>query len=284
MPTSPKHTTPKHTTRGQPRLAEKTVQELRALAKSLGLTKYSNLPKAQLLRLIAAASPSAHTAPSKVATKTSKKKQAAQRRPQDRAVPASAPPVTRKPRMGGRPATRAAASKVHVAKVTTVSTPPGDEKNAASAFPDTTPLPPPAAPMLTLRGQKPGVLHAAWSIDPSRSMPLPYLRLRILKANADNTGVIDEVSLPDLQGSRYFHLAAEFCDTPLRAEIGYQSSDGRFIVMRQHAEIRLPSRLAAGRGDPQWWIGETDFSELYLRSGGTAEDSALVWRSSFSSR
>ena len=280
-------TSSKHTTRSKPRLAEKTVQELRALAKSLGLTKYSKLTKAQLLRLIAAASPpvQAQAAPSKAVTKTPKKKNAAQRRPRAHAVSPNAPSVARKPRTVGRLAPqRVTASNASIAKVATVSTPSASEENAASAFPGTSPLPPPAAPMLTLRGQKPGVLHAAWSIDPSRSMPLPYLRLRILKANADNTSIVDEVSLPGLQGSRYFHLAAEFCDIPLRAEIGYQSSDGRFIVMRRHADIRLPSRLAAGRGDPQWWISETDFRELYLHCGGMAEDSALVWRTSFSSR
>ena len=279
MPTSPKHTTLNH-----PRLVEKTVQELRTLAKSIGLTKYSKLAKAQLLRLIAAASPPARTASTKTAIKTSKKKPAAQRRAQVRANPADASPAMRKPRAGTQLAPRVAASKVRVARSAVVTPTPGSGRNVAATYSETSPLPPPAAPMLTLRGQQPGVLHVAWSIDPARSMPLPFLRLRILKVSAGDAGVIDEVSLPHLQGSRYFHITTEFDDCPLRAEIGYQSSDGRFIVMRQHTQIRLPSRLAAGRGDPQWWISKADFRELYLRSGGTAEDSALVWRSSISSR
>ena len=171
---------------------------------------------------------------------------------------------------------------MNVRGVTT--TPATGEGGDAPAFTKTPPLPVRAAPMLTLRGQQPGVLHAAWSIDPARSMPLAYLRLRILAAGADHSALVDEIPLPDLQGSRYFHLAAESADTPLRAEIGYHSSDGRFIVMQSHTEVRLPSRRAAGRGDPQWWISEADFRELYVRSGGLSTGSALVWRTSFSSR
>ncbi len=276
----------KHTTRSKPRLAEKTVQELRALAKSLGLTNYSKLTKAQLLRLVAAAPPPAvaRAASSKVATKVSKKQKTTRHQTETKVVSPRAQPAARKPHSVGRQASQSAASKAGVGKVATASTPPAGAEDDAATFPKTSPQPPLAAPRLTLRGQKPGVLHAAWSIDPARSMPLPYLRLRIIKVSADDTGVIDEISLPDLHGSRYVHVATEFCHTPLRAEIGYHSSDGRFIVMLRHADIRLPSRLAAGRGDPQWWISETDFRELYVRSGGMSEGSALVWRSSFSSR
>lgn len=281
MPTSSKHTT-----RSTPRLTEKTVQELRALAKSLGLTKYSKLTKAQLLRLIAAASPpaAARAVPSKAATKVSKKQKTTRRQTEAKAASPRTQPAARKPRPMGRQASHSTASKVGVGKVTTASIPPVGVEDDAATFPKTASPPPLDAPMLTLRGQKPGVLHAAWNIDPARSMPLPYLRLRILKVSTDYSGIIDEIPLPDLHGSRYFHLAAEFCDAPLRAELGYHSSDGRFIVMRRHADVRLPSRLAAGRGDPQWWISETDFRELYIRSGGMPEGSALVWRSSFSSR
>ena len=281
MPTSSKHTT-----RSKLRLTEKTVRELRALAKSLGLTKYSKLTKAQLLRLIAAASPPTTTraVSPKAATKVSKKQKATRRQTGIKVVSPRAQPTARKPRPVVRRASRSAASKVGVGKVTTASTPPAGTEDDAATFPKTSSQPPLDAPMLTLRGQKPGVLHAAWNIDPARSMPLPYLRLRILKVNTNYTGIIDEISLPDLHGSRYFHLAAEFCDAPLRAELGYHSSDGRFIVMRRHTDIRLPSRLAAGRGDPRWWISETDFRELYIRSGGIPEGSALVWRTSFSSR
>jgi hypothetical protein len=261
-------------------LAEKTVQELRDLAKSLGLTKYSKLTKAQLLRLLAAAPPPAATraAASKAAVKTPKKQKAVRGGTGGQVRSSRVPPAARTPRAAGRPA-----PALNVGGIT-AATPASGEKDDTAALAKTPPLPVRAAPMLTLRGQQPGVLHAAWSIDPARSMPLPYLRLRILTAGADNSTLIDEIPLPDLQGGRYFHLATESGDTPLRAEIGYHSSDGRFIVMHTHTDVRLPSRQAAGRGDPQWWISEADFRELYVRSGGLPEGSALVWRTSFSSR
>ncbi len=266
MPTSSKHTT-----HSKPRLAEKTVQELRDLAKSLGLTKYSKLTKAQLLRLIAAAPPPAAT---RAAAKTPKKQKAARGGTGTKTRSPGTAPEAHKPRALGRQA-----PAVTIGGITATT---GEHDMPAHA--KTPPLPVRAAPMLTLRGQQPGVLHAAWSIDPARSMPLPYLRLRILTAGADSSTLLDEIPLPDLQGSRYFHLATQSGDTPLRAEIGYHSSDGRFIVMQSHTDIRLPSRQAAGHGDPQWWISEADFRELYVRSGGLSEGSALVWRTSFSSR
>jgi hypothetical protein len=268
----------KHTRHSMPRLAEKTVEELRALAKSIGLTRYSKLTKSQLQRVIAAASPPAATraASSKAATKTATKQKPARRAE----TPANAP----RAQALARKAPPAAASKAKPVKATAALAPTTDAQDTAPALSGTSPHPSHHAPMLTLRGQKPGVLHAAWSIDPARSMPLPYLRLRLLKASPDDRGIIDEIPLPDLHGSRYFHLAAEFHDVPLRAEIGYHSSDGRFIVMQHYSDMRLPSRLAAGRGDPQWWISDMDFRELYLRSGGIAEGGALVWRTSYSSR
>lgn len=275
MPTSSKHTT-----HSKPRLAEKSVQELRDLAKSLGLTKYSKLTKAQLLRLLAAVPPAAATraAASKTAAKTPKKQKAARGVPGAKARSPGVPPGARTPRAAGRQAPVLKTGDI------TAATPASGEEHASAAHAKTPPLPVPAAPMLTLRGQQPGVLYAAWSIDPARSMPLPYLRLRILAAGADHITLIDEIPLPDLQGSRYLHLATESGDTPLRAEIGYHSSDGRFIVMHAHTDVRLPSRRAAGRGDPQWWISEADFRELYVRSGGLSEGSDLIWRTSFSSR
>lgn len=272
----------KHKTPGMPRLAQKTVQELRVLAKSRGLSGYSKLTKPQLLRLFAGAPPAAaRSAPARTPQKTRRKSKTGQPGGGARAKPARAKPAGRTAAgvAGGRaPAGKSASGKT-LHRATQAS---GESEELYFLAPP--PEAPPASPMLTLRGQKPGVLHAAWSIDPARAMPLPYLRLRILGVIGHHRGVIDEIPLPDLQGSRYFQLAEKFSGIPLCGEIGYQSTDGRFIVMQRHGDIRMPGRRACGNSDPQWWISEADFRELYQRSGGTAEGAALVWHSSFSSR
>jgi hypothetical protein len=275
----------KQTTHSKSRLTEKTVQELRVLAKSLGLTKYSKLAKAQLLQLITAASTPAMrqaAAPPKATKKTPKGKKPASRRVANEAPASRAKPPAHKPRPATRPAPHTAATSA-ADQAVAAATPADRKGDKTFVSPKISPLPPLTTPMLTLRGQKPGVLHAAWCIDPSRSMPLSYLRLRILGMEANNAGVIDEIPLPALQGGQFIHLAEDSVG-PLCAEIGYHSSDGRFIVMLRHAGIRLPQRPAAGRGDPQWFISEEDFREMYVRSGGALEGTALVWHTSFSSR
>jgi hypothetical protein len=295
---------------------DSTVQELRALAKARGLTHYSRLTKTELLTLLARATPAAppraqQKSTKKVARKTTTTRKAVKKTRQTNArkTAGKTSPGTKSvkktraaPRATARPAKKDMSSVPTIRPgVAHQRTPLPADRTATTAAvthrPAATPparntaprrvplatLPPLITPMLTLMAQQPGVLHAYWSIDPAKAMPLGFLRLRLSRISETGTQFIEEIALPELQGSRYFHVAPPFWSDGMRAEIGYHSHDGRFLVMYRQDVLSLPTHAASAQVDPAWPVSDTAFRALYGRSGGHADVAVPRWRTSFSS-
>ncbi len=271
----------------------KTLEELRALARSLGLKAYSKLDKAELLRLLEKQKPAR------------KKTAKAGRRARKTAAPKAAAkkPAVKKPRAARpRPAARshpepAARLRPQAAPVTTdeerVETakyalvPPGA---ALSARPltdlqeDIDRLPAPRQPLLTLLPQKPGVLHAYWALAPGQAVPGAPLRLRLCRLADDALEVIEEITLPADRGLWYFHVPEDAEPGAWCVHLGHYDAGGHFVSAIERAIARIPTLYASGENDRRWGVSEAQFRAMYLRAGGVVRGRRLGWPGSFSSR
>lgn len=265
-------------------LAGKSAEELRKLARARGLRGYSKIRKSELLRLLRAGTKSA-------ASSAAEKKQR-------KAAPAA--------RSTGKPAKRRAAAPTATSAPVTASSRPGngghteqqiESSKYALVAPDQAPyaqrftadldenldyLPAPAEPIICLLPQKPGVMHAYWSLNTPLSVPLGDLRLRLGRLLAEGIEFVEEVSLPSPHGHWYFHVDESLASGDFYLHLG-SYRDGQFVTAIRRGIARAPWLFASATIDRRWWINEERFNEMYLRAGGVRRHGRLAWPGSASS-
>lgn len=265
----------------------KTLEELRALARSLGLKAYSKLSKAELLRLLAKQkSPRKKTAKTgprarKPATpKATAKKRLLKKPP----ATASHPEPVAHLRPQAAPVTTDE-ERVETAKYALV--PPGAALSArrlADLQEDIDQLPPPRQPQLTLLPQKPGVLHAYWALAPGQAARLAQLRLRLCRLADDALEVIEEITLPADRGLWYFHVPEDAEPGAWCVHLGHYDAAGHFVSAIERAIARIPTLYASGENDRRWRVSEAQFRAMYLRAGGVVRGRRLGWPGGISSQ
>jgi hypothetical protein len=254
-------------------LSTKTLDELRALARTAGLRGYSALRKNQLIEVLAKhkARPSAaSTARTAAAKKTGKSKSARAK-------------ATAAPRAGAvtpRPAVAAPAlsAEERIESAKFEMTPPGMEfaqPRLSSLHENIDELPTASEPMLCLLPQKPGVVHAYWVLPSGASTA--NLKLRLCAFGETAIEILEEIELPSERGHWYFHIPDEAHPGTLLAHLGYYDAAGEFVTAIRRGIARIPSLYASARTDRAWWISDTDFRAMYLRAGGVLRGRRLAW-------
>jgi hypothetical protein len=266
-------------------LRSKTVDELRTLARALGLKGYSKLRKDELVRLLAERQPVVAPPPIAAAAMAPSRQQAPPI-PRPRALRAAAAIGCPEPAARLQPHAAAplgAEERIESAKFAlaqpdvALSQPsPG-----ADLGEDIERLPALRAPRLALLPQKPGILHAYWALPDVVGRPL---RLRLGRIADDELQIIEEIALPATGEQWYFHLPEALDAGEFFVHLGYYETDGRFVSALERAIARLPSLYASQRADRSWWISEERFRALYLRAGGFLRAGRLGWPGSASSR
>ena len=285
-------------------MATRTVETLRALARSRGIKGYSKLKRAELERLLAGsveprppkpekskkAAPRKKSTPDKpgpvrATAKAARPRRQAKTAAKPKKTPQTVPPpAPAEPRPVFRFMSGSDEERVENAKYATVL--PGDVAPTAAGTDlgeDIDHLPPAAEPMLCLLPQKPGVLHGYWVIPPDMSPPLRSLKLRLGRIAGDRFEVIEEVALPRESGHWYFHLDESADMDAVYLQLGYYEPGGNFVSAIRRGIARIPGLYASGQTDRQWWVSEEQFRAMYLRTGGFTHDARLGWAGSFSS-
>lgn len=294
-------------------MPEKTVAELRSLAKARGISGYSKMRKAELLAQLERANPrkvskpvtAKRTKPAKPARKsvgTSKApavrsagaSRPSRRSPKKSTVPRPraasshtgkaipermvAPPRDVAPRHQTRPATVSVSTSPTIARSPPSHEPawppawwrrPETPERAKFAGPgvvaasdprlheDIDTLPPLRRRRLVLFPQKPGVLHAYWTLG-SEQAPGP-LFLRLGRSQGTQFVSVTEVPVAGGHGNYYFHISADIVFHDALVQLGYYR-DGQFITLMQSGLTRLAHKLTA----PGWWLSEALFRRRFL--------------------
>ena len=256
-------------------LETKSLEDLRNLARTAGLRGYSGLRKKQLIELLA------------------NYKEVPGKEVAGKAVPPAKPKKPAKSKSAYADATPAGAFDVGVPSVvrTTIAsaeeriefskyemTPPGvilTQAFASTLYEDIEQLPALGTPVLCLLPQKPGVVHAYWTLQPGAETS--HLRLRLCNAKDGSIEVLDEIKVPGDRGHWYFHVpqtpeAGEFF-----AHLGYYDARGAFVTAIQRGIARIPTLYASNQTDRSWWISDEDFRDMYLRAGGIVRAQRLYW-------
>ncbi len=257
-------------------MPSKTLEELRAEARALGLTGYSRLTKKELLALVekhkkvAARAPA--TAP-RVPKRATNKKTAA------------SPPAHPEPAAALSPQLARISSeeeRVETAKYAVVA--PGvalGPRRLDDLREDIDLLPALYEPFLCLLPQKPGILHAYWVLPPG--FDAGRTRLRLCRVAGDTLEIIEEIALPGGRGQWYFHIPEGHDTGSWCVHLGHYDPAGNFVSSIERAIARIPSLYATGSIDRRWWLSEEQFHAMYLRAGGVVRAGQLAWKSSASS-
>lgn len=285
-------------------MTEKTLKELRAQARALGLSGYSKLTKAQLLKLLEksrykSSGTGMHRlrnqgrkVPSAVPRDTKPVPQHATKRPAKAVTRAPAKKKAERASAHPEPATTLQPLRespagteewIEAAKyaLTTAGMPPG-ERRLADLLEDINRLPTVRNPQLGLLPQKPGVLHAYWALPVGADVTRTHLRL--CRLDATTVEILEEVALPAALGHWYFHVPESGDAGAWCVHLGQYDAHGNFVSSFERAIARLPTLYAEARPDWQWWVSEARFRAMYLRAGGVARGHRLGWPGSFSSR
>lgn len=286
-------------------MKNKTLKELRALARNRGIKGYSKLSRTALEHRLAvageqkpdtgkisqktpqknkpapAATKSARSAVKSTRTGRTKKPAAAATRT---SIPRGTPPAPAALWTGDTRRLSSDEERVENAKYATVL--PGGVAPSAAATDlgeDIDHLPPISEPMVCLLPQKPGVLHGYWVIPPDSALQSKSLKLRLGRIAGDAFEAIEEIHLPHKYGHWYFHLDESADINVVYLQLGYYGPDGRFITATRRGIARIPSLYASKEIDRLWWISEEKFRAMYLRAGGFARGPRLGWAASISS-
>ena len=280
-------------------MRDKTLKELRTIARRQGRSGYSRLRKDELLRLLTRKKPKSakkratpkpvrtrpvvsspanrHAAPRKRATAVARSRTAGAtaRKPRRAAAARARKPADRtdaKRDGQARPAIMPAGLDLPVPFV------------AADLGEDIESLPPLPDALLGLLPQKPGILHGYWALEPGTLRRRPDLRIRLCRIRNRVLDVLDEIPLPSDSGRWYFHVGDLAAETQLYAQLGYYGKGKIFITAIDRGIARLPSSQASAHTDADWWISEEEFGQMYVRTGGRLDGQRLVWSASVSSR
>jgi len=258
----------------------KTLDQLRALARTAGLRGYAGLRKKQLIELLVKpkAQTSERAAPGKKPKSSSSRVKTAKTRD-------VAP--TQKNSKRDEPAITVAndiEERIESAKFQTTlpQTAPVKQTFVTSLQEDIDHLPQAGESVLCLLPQKPGVVHAYWMLQPGASRK--GLRLRLCYASPDAIEVLEEVDVRGERGYWYFHVpeAAEL--GAVIGHLGYYDDKGEFVTAIERGIARIPTLQASGTTDRSWWISDADFRSLYERAGGVVRGRKFYWPGSSSSR
>jgi hypothetical protein len=260
----------------------RTIEELRALAKKLGLSGYSKLRKADLLQRIAAG---------ERALKAAAKRRAASRTARASRTQKSKPPVKNAGKISSdsvpdrSPRDTPAASAVTDAEQAVESAKfvfaPPDQGVPEPAYAvdlgeDIDTLPALREPLLCLLPQKPGVLHAYWMLPPGMASA-QALRLRLVQAAGNGLAILEEQVLSAERGHWYFHVNEDAQNGAVYLQLGRYLPDGQFAIAFERGMARIPNLYASTRTDRQWWVGDAQFRDMYRRAGGFVRPSRLGW-------
>ena len=274
-----------------PSMDTRTLEELRALAKKLGLTGYSKLRKQELLRRLATeqrlSRPSAARATAKTpdsAGKEKHRKRKASTAPRKSSIKKSGAQETVV--TAAAPITSVTDAEQRVESAKYAFAPPGvtvrEPVYGAGFEEDIEHLPDVSAPLLCLLPQKPGVLLGYWVLPPGRALPYQSLKLRLAHLTGTGIGVLDEVSLPGPHGYWYFQVGETLDVGRIYLQLGYYT-DSRFVSAIERGIARIPSLYASSHTDRRWWVSEDRFRTMYQRAGGFLRDTRLGWAGSASS-
>lgn len=243
-------------------MKSKTTEELRALARTLGLKGYAKLRKAELIRLLEQAADAARSKPAA----------AAHPEPTARLLPEAARPLS-------------AEERVETAKyaITAPGVALAPRALTADLDEDIERLPAARESILALLPQKPGILHAYWALAPGSPDPAG-LRLRLCRMGAGGIELLEEIALPGAHGHWYFHVPTQAEPGEFYVQLGDYTPDGGFASAIDRGIARIPSLYASERADRLWWISEERFRAMYLRAGGIVRGARLLWPGAFSSR
>lgn len=280
-------------------LEKRTIEELRALAKKRGLSGYSKLGKAELVRRLRAEDRA------KKATATGKKKPGGATVPKPKAQPKAkvaherggvTPPATRR---GATARPPSAASSLESAERRSLDS--GEVQVEEAKFtlsPRGTSLPPHLVPDLSedidplpaitrahlrLLPQKPGILYSYWILPSDMLSRRPPLMLRLCHVTEAGVEVIEEFRLQSERGHWYFHLPAGASETEFCVQVG-QYRNGDFVSALPRGSARMPTLYASRRTAGAWWVSAEQFRAMYLRAGGREKGGSLAWSASQSSR
>lgn len=259
-------------------MPSKTLEELRAEVRALGLTGYSRLSKTELLALLAKHKKPRHAkGMARVAAKP--------RRPSARKKPGAPPPSHPEPAATLSPELARISSeeeRVETAKYAVVA--PGvalGPRRLDDLREDIDLLPALYQPFLCLLPQKPGILHAYWVLPPG--FDAGRTRLRLCRVAGDDLEIAEEIALPGARGQWYFHIPENHDTGAWCVHLGHYDPAGRFVSSIERAVARIPSLYATGSIDRLWWLSEAQFRAMYLRAGGVVRTGQLAWLGSTSS-
>jgi hypothetical protein len=261
-------------------MESKTLEELRTMARALGLTGYSRLRRDQLLALLKSEAKAKRNKSLKA--KPASRGGAKTRRPSAKISGPLLPPEP-PARLMPQPAhISSAEERVETAKFAVA--PPGVALSARALASDLREeidrLPPPAESVLYLLPQKPGILHAYWVLAPG----LPTnLRLRLCRFAETGLEIIEEIPLPAASGQWYFHVGEENEPGMYYVHLGHYDARGDFITAIRRGIARIPGIYASERTDRLWWISDAQFRAMYLRAGGFVRGARLGWAASIGS-
>jgi hypothetical protein len=259
-----------------------SIEALRALAKELGLTGYSKLRKAELLKLIATRERKAQAKPvtqtramakhtptvTKAASRTLKKSAAAKSKP-------SAPAAT-------TPRSQASADvEQQVESAKYAFAPPGtnvpEPAYTTDLREDIERLPEIRESLVCLLPQKPGVLHGYWVLPPTLLSADRSIRLRLARYVGDQLTILGEHPLPAERGHWYFHVEEAVELGTVYLQLGRYQPNGEFVSIVQRGMARIPNLYASAQTDRRWWVSDAQFRTMYRRAGGIERGAQLGW-------
>ncbi len=264
-------------------MPSKTLEELRAEARVLGLTGYSHLTKKELLALLAknaARKQAKAPAAPKRTTRPAAGKRSIKEKP-------AMPPVHPEPTAALSPEMTRISSeeeRVETAKYAVVA--PGaalGPRRLDDLLEDIDLLPALREPFLCLLPQKPGILHAYWVLPPGFDTGRSRLRLCRVAGDGDALEIVEEITLPGGRGQWYFHIPEDNDTGAWCVHLGHYDAAGHFVSSIERAVARIPSLYATGSIDRRWWLSEAQFRAMYLRAGGILRTGQLAWMGSVSS-
>lgn len=268
-------------------MTAKTLKQLRELAKKAGIKGYSKLPKQDLEAALAKPARSKTAAgPKNVVTKKPAKPSAPKTAPP---TSAHAPTPVDPDRVWWQsPAATARLAPDTEEKIESAKyalSPTGADTAATVAVTDLGEdidhLPPLRQSTLALLPQKPGVLHAYWTLTAGDVSDQP-LQLRLCRVGNGSLEVCQEAVVPAPRGQWYFHVPESLANHEVVVQLGYYRGN-EFVSAANRGVARIPSLYASARTDRWWWISEADFRRMYLRAGGATRGRGLQWTGSIGS-
>lgn len=273
-------------------MESKTIEELRTLARALGLRGYSKLRKDQLSKLL-----KAHSANSRARRPAPSPRGGAPRGVER----TPAVKIAASPKAGAKPARTGAPSAGAEPVAQLLSQPAlesNDEERIETAKFAVTPagtalspraltgvlhenidqLPALPASSLCLLPQKPGVVYVYWVLTAALPAPLAALRLRLCRRPTDGAiEILEEVLVPSAASGWYFHIPEDAEPGAYFVHLGHYTAGGEFVTAIERGIARIPSLYASAQTDRRWWISDADFRALYRRAGGFVRGARLGW-------